>query len=264
MANPQTLQTVLNRVLTSLREGTIPTGTTQLTDPYQLTLLEFFNQVREEVEDACNWRALQQTYTVTFPAGTYAVKITGTNERSRLVRVAVQGQGNLSDSGFYGPPVIGSDNLIPLVFDTTAPTGAGNYPLKEMPLSALLYMVTTTQAQQVQQPSAFALSTSNVDDADAGEGEQWLYVYPVPNNQRTVEITMVTPETTYLATDVARDISIPTLPIVHGLQWMAREERGEELGANSMYTEERYRMILDAAVSRENAEGGDSQDLLLV
>lgn len=264
MANPQTLQQVLNRVLTSLREDQIPTGTTQLTDSYQLTLLEFFNQVREEVEDACNWRALQKTYTVTIPAGTYKVAITGTNERSRLVRVPVQGQGNLSDSGFYGPPVIGSDNLIPLVFDTTQPTGAGNYPLKEMPLSALLYMVTTTQAQQTQQPQAFALSVDNSDDADAGNAEAWLYVYPVPNNDRTVQITMVTPELDYVPTDLSRNIYVPTLPIVHGLQWMAREERGEELGPNSMYTEDRYRRTLDNAVSRENAEAGDTNDLMLV
>ena len=264
MANPQTLQQVLNRVLQSLRENPIPTGTTALTDPYQLTLLEFFNQVREEVEDACNWRALQQTYTLTIPAGQSSVKITGTNERSRLVRIGVQGQGNLSDSGFYGPPVSGSDSLVPMVFDVTEPTGAGSFPLKEMPLSALLYMLTTTQSQQAAQPQAFALSTANADDADAGGQEQWLYVYPPPNNQRTVQVTMVTPETDYVASDVSRNIYIPTLPIVHGLQWMAREERGEELGPNSMYTEDRYRRTLDNAVSRENAESGDTADLILL
>lgn len=261
MANPQTLQQILNRVLTSLREDQIPTGTTQLTDSYQLTLLEFFNQVREEVEDACNWRALQQTYTVTVPAGQYKVAITGTNERSRLVRVGVVGQGNLADSGFYGPPVLGSDSLVPLVFDTTTAPAAS---LKEMPLSALLYMITTTNVQQTTQPEAFALSVDNPDDSDAGNAETWLYVFPPPNNQRTVQITMVTPELDYVPTDLSRNIYVPTLPIVHGLQWMAREERGEELGPNSMYTEDRYRRTLDNAVSRENAESGDSNDLLLI
>lgn len=261
MANPQTLQTVLNRVLVSLRESQIPAGTTQLTDPYQLTLLEFFNQVREEVEDACNWRALQTTYTVTITAGSNSAKITGTNERSRLVRIGVKGQGNLADSGFYGPPVSGSDSIVPLVFDSTASPPS---PLQEMALSALLYMDQTTNQQQTVQPQGFALSTANADDSDAGNGEQWLYVYPRPNVDRTITITMVTPETTYMDTDVSRDISIPTLPIVQGLQWMAREERGEELGANSMYSEERYRMILDNAVSREVAEQGDTADLILV
>jgi hypothetical protein len=175
----------------------------------------------------------------------------------------VQGQGNLADSGFYGPPVIGSDNLVPLVFDITSPNGTGQFPLQEMPLSALLYMDTTTNGQQTAQPSAFAMSTANTDDADAGSAEQWLYVFPRPNNQRTIQITMVTPETAYLVTDVARNIYIPTLPIVQGLQWMARQERGEELGANSMYSEERYRMMLDSAVSRENAEAGDPNDLMM-
>src|SRR5581483_6330082 len=101
--------------------------------PYQLTLLEFFNQVREEGEDACNWRALQTTYTETVTAGSNSAKITGTNGRSRLVRVGVQGQGSLADAGFYGPPVSSSDSLIPLVFDVTDSAGSGNYPLREMP-----------------------------------------------------------------------------------------------------------------------------------
>lgn len=263
MANPQTLQQVLNRVLQSLRENQIATGTTQIIDSYQLTLLEFFNQVREEVEDAVNWRALRKTYTVTITAGSNSAVITGTNERSRLVRVPVMGQGNQADSGFYGPPVSGSDALVPLVFDITSPTTTGQYGLQEMPLDALVYMDVTTNAQQTQQPQAFALSTGNADNSDAGNAEQWVYVFPRPNNNRTIQIVMVTPELTYVPTDVARNIFIPTLPIVHGLQWMGREERGEELGPQGIYTEERYRRTLDNAVAREMAEQGDTDDLIL-
>ncbi len=262
MANPQTLQQVLNRALTSLRESPIPAGATSITDPYQLTLLEFFNQVREEVEDAANWRALQQTYTVTIPAGASSAAITGTNERSRLVRQAVMGGGR--PQGSFWTPLIGADQLMPLVFDTTQPTGPGQFQLQEMPLGALQYMLATTNNQTTAYPSAFALSTSNSADSDAGNAEQWLYVFPPPNNQRTIQLTMVTPENTYEPTDVGRNIYVPTLPIVHGLQWMAREERGEELGANSMYSEQRYRSLLDSAVARENAEAGDTNDMILV
>lgn len=263
MSNPQTLTQVLNRVLTSLREGTIASGTSQLTDPYQLALLEFFNQVREEVEDACNWRALQTTYTVTITAGSNCVAIAGSNERSRLVRIGVMGQGNQCDSGFYGPPVSGSDSVVPLVFDITSPSTTGSFGLQEMPLSALIYMDTTTNGQQAAQPQAFAMGTADPDDADSGNGEQWLYVFPRPNNNRTIQITLITPELDYAATDVSRNIMVPTLPIVHGLQWMAREERGEEIGPQGIYTEERYRRTLDNAVSREMAEQGDTADLIL-
>ena len=36
-----------------------------------------------------------------------------------------------------------------------------------------------------------------------------------------------------------------------------KEERGEELGINSMYSEEKERQALQDAISRDRAEGGD-------
>lgn len=255
---------VLNRVLQSLREQQIPGATTQITDSYQLTLLEFFNQVREETEDACNWRALWQTFQVTYTAGQYYQVVTGTNERSRLVRMPIAGTGNQVTGGFYGPPVIGSDKIVPLVFDITSPSTSGNCPLQEMPLPALIYQNTAQNSQSVSQPQAFAMGQGNPDNAQADQNVVVLYIYPPPNNTRIIQVTLCVPENTYAATDVSRNIYVPALPIVHGLQWMAREERGEELGPNGMYTEERYRMTLDNAVSRELAEQGDTQDLAMV
>lgn len=262
--NPQTLVTVLNRVLTSLREPAIGNTVTDIIDPYQLVLLEFFNQIREEVEDACNWRAIWQTFTVTIPANGYFVTIPGSNERSRVIRVPVIGGGSMDVAGLSGAPVSGSDRLVPLVFDVTTPSQTGNFPLDEMPLASLQYMVTATNTQSVSQPQAFAFGAGNSDNAAAGNGEGVLYVYPPPNNARTIKITLAVPELDYAATDVARDVYIPTLPIIQGMLWMAREERGEELGPMGLYTEERYRTVLDNHVSREIGESGDTLDCILV
>lgn len=260
--NPQTLMTVLNRVLTSIREQPISPLVTTIIDPYQLVLLEFFNQVREEVEDAVNWRSLQQTFTVTVAANTSFANIVGSNERSRLVRVPISAGGQ--GGGGFSPSVMPSDRVVPLVFDITTPTTTGKFGLEEMPLATLQYKTVTTNAQTTANPIAFALGMGNPDDSEAGTSEVVLYVYPPPNVARTIQITLVVPELTYLPTDVARNIYVPTLPIVHGLQWMAREERGEELGPQGIYTEERYRNILDDAVGRENQEQGNTLDLALV
>jgi hypothetical protein len=254
--NPQSLMTILNRVLQSLRETQIGTGVTTIIDPYQLTLLEFFNQVREEVEDAVNWRSLRQTFTVTVAANTNFINIPGSNERSRLVRVPIKAGGQ--GGGGYNPSIAPSDVVIPLVFDITQPTTTGQFGLQEMPLDVLIYKTVITNSQTTANPTGFALSMGNPDDSQTGTAEVVLYVYPPPNTPRTIQITLVVPELTYLPTDVARNIYVPTLPIVHGLQWMAREERGEELGPQGIYTEERYRGILDDAVGRENAEQGNT------
>jgi hypothetical protein len=45
---------------------------------------------------------------------------------------------------------------------------------------------------------------------------------------------------------------------------MAREERGEELGPTSAFSEEKYREVLDDAVGIENAEQGNTEDLMLI
>jgi hypothetical protein len=75
---------------------------------------------------------------------------------------------------------------------------------------------------------------------------------------------MVVPQADFAVTDVAKTVSIPTYPITMGLQWRARMERGEELGPNSAYSEQNYRMVLDAAVGIEEAEKGNSLDLMIV
>jgi hypothetical protein len=253
-------------VLISLRQPTITS--TPLTDTYQLLALEFFNQVKQEVEDATNWRALYQTVNVTIPAGSYFAAITGTNERSRVVRAPVKGAG-MSQAG-YAPAIAAADNIVALVFDITSPTVQGQFPLKEIPLHQLLYRFTNDNGTLTQQvmPEFFAMGAGNADNTLTGQNQQVLYVYPVVNTNRTVQITMCNPQSDFTASLVdansSSNIIGPSYPILMGLQWMLREERGEELSVGGAYSESKYREVLDDAVGIEEAEKGNELDLMLL
>ncbi len=262
-----TAQSLINRVLVSLRQPQITS--TPVTDTYQLLALEFFNQVKQQVEDATDWRCLYQTIDVTIPAGGYYAAIPGTNERSRVARVPIKG-GGMSQAG-YAPAIVGDDALVALVFDITTPTVTGQFPLKEMPLHELLYRFNNDNGTltQMQTPEFFALSQANTDNALLGQNEAVLYVYPVVNNQRTIQITMCVPQSDFSATALQdgsgnANVLAPQYPILMGLQWMMREERGEELSVSGMFSEEKFREVLDDAVGIEEAEKGNDLDLSLV
>lgn len=257
------MQTLLNGVLTSLRatQDVIPTGATALSTTYQSLLLQFFNEVKEEVEQACNWRSLYQTINVTVPANALYAAIPGTNERSRLVRQPIIG-GGMGQSGF-APSLASADRIVPLVFDITTPSQSSNSPLDEMALNLLLYSDTATNSQATAQPGRFAIGQGNTDNGLAGAQEAVLYISPRCTTIRTIQVTMVVPQGDFITTDVARTINVPTYPITLGLQWRARMEKGEELGPNSAYSEQNYRSALDSAVGIEEAEKGNSMDLML-
>lgn len=260
-----TCQTVLNRILTRLR-NTTKISATPISDTYQLLLLDYFNQIKQEVEDACDWRALYQTFTVTIPSGSYSAVIPNTNERSRVIRAPVVG-GGMTLSG-YAPALIGGDALLPLCFDVTSPATDGQYRLIEMPINQLLANVTMSNGQTAARAEFFALGASNADNDAAGNAQQVLYVYPTVNNDRTVKITLAVPQSEFTAylqdADGVTNVFVPTAPLVAGLEWLAREEFGEEMGQSGAFTEERYREILDDAVGIEEAQKGNSLDLILL
>lgn len=254
-------------MLVSLRQPQITS--TPVTDTYQLLALEFLNQVKQEVEDAVDWRCLYQTIDVTIPAGSYFAAIPGTNERSRVARAPIKG-GGMTQAG-YAPAIVGADAIVALVFDITTPTTTGQFPLKEMPLHELLYRFNNDNGTltQMQTPEFFALSQANADSSLLGQNEAVLYVYPVVNNNRTIQITMCVPQSDFSATALqdstgSANIVVPQYPVLMGLQWMLREERGEELSASGMFSEEKFREVLDDAVGVEEAEKGNSLDLVMV
>lgn len=227
-----TYRDMLNRVLTTLGEDLVPDGSGELSSDYHKLVGEFLNQVKEEIEDAHNWRSLRKDLTATVTADAVSASITDSNERARLVRVTDQTWGR----------------QVAVVFDTTDANSP--VPLHEVDLSELLYFDRqdpTTRASG--SPRYFAVDDSPGDSLD-------VYVWPRPSTERTIKLYMVVPQARLSATDVDTIILIPGRALEMGTLWYAQEERGEELGAQALFSQTRFNEALDSAIARDSAEQG--------
>lgn len=230
-----TVRQLLNRVLRNLRESEIDAALPALNTDYTKLLLNFLNTIKEEVEDAHNWRALRTTSTVTISASASSAAITWANERSRLVRVQ-----NTNNGG-----------EVPLAFDIT--DSANPAPLIEVDLAEYIY-------RQTLDPTEDTTSDVSYFCLDNGAGDTMtLRVWPIPTSQRTIQLTLVVPQDRFEDDDVDAVISIPATPLEMGVSWYAMEERGEELGINALFSEQRYENVLTAHISRDLAEQGEAQ-----
>ena len=95
---------IINSVLRRLREDTISAnwssdliGSTGPTD-YQVMIGDFINEVKREVEDAWNWTSLRRTETVSTVNGTRSYNLPSTTQRSRVLSVQEQSQGDTLQS----------------------------------------------------------------------------------------------------------------------------------------------------------------------
>lgn len=232
-----TYRQLLNRVLLRLGNDEVPDLTTSLTDTHHRLIGNFLNDVKEEAE-ALNWRALRQTLPVTVLASTNVATVIGANERSRMLRI--------QDAD--------TATVAALAYDVT--TASAPYALMEMDLAVLLHLA-TINTQTASQPSYFAVDNS------AGNVLQ-VYVYPTPDVQRTLQLTMIVPQDRLDDDDLDVTIKVPVRPIYVGTVWYALEDRGEELGPNATFSELRFNQALDDAFSRDSAEAGDSLELVPV
>lgn len=228
-----TFKQLLNRALRVTGEDEIADSTTAVTDTQQLLVAEMANQIKEEVEAAHNWRALRQTVTVSLASANNAT-ITEANERSRIVRIQ--------------EPLRGKE--VALCFDVT--DSSNPFVLHELDLAELLYR-REMDPDTTSDPYCFALDNSSGDVLD-------LHVYPTPSDTRSIKLMLVIPQPRLDAgdtTDLATNIKVPTRPIEMGLIRYILEERGEELGINSQFSEEKEMKALRDAVSLDAAEQGD-------
>jgi hypothetical protein len=228
----------INRVLEKIGEDTIPAAATSLTETYEILVGSFVNDIKEEIEDAHNWRALRQTVSTVIAGDAQSATITEANERSRVVRIYQQNRGG----------------VVPLVFDVTDSNNPD--PLVEMDLAELIYR-DTVDPDVRQDPQYFALDNSSGDVLD-------LYVWPRPSASTTIQSTLIIPQARFDNADVAESLKIPIRPLIVGATWYALEERGEELGTGGVFNEQRYRDALNAAISRDDAEQGNVSELVRV
>lgn len=229
---------VINRVLEKIGEDPLSASITSITETYEKLIGSFINDIKEQIEDAHNWRALRQTVNVTIAAEAVSGNIVEADERSRLLRIYQSNR----------------NRVVPLAFDVTTP--ANPYPLIEMDLAELLYR-DTVDPDTRNVPSNFALDNSSGDVLD-------LYVWPRPTGERTCKITLTIPQPRFGPADLNEVIKIPVRPLVVGATWYALEERGEELGTNGLFNEKRFNDALNAAISRDDAEAGNNTELISV
>ena len=230
-----TFKQLLNRALRITGEEEINALTTAVTDTNHLLIAEVANEIKEEVEAAHNWRALRQTVTVAFSASETSNTITEANEKSRVIRIMDPHR----------------CEEVPLVFDITDSNSP--QPLRELDLADLLYR-RTMDTSSGNDPYAFALDNSSGDTLD-------VHLWPTPTDSRTIQLSLVIPQARLDAgnsTDLATNIKVPVRPITMGLVRYILEERGEELGINSQYSEEKEMKALRDAVSLDLAEQGES------
>lgn len=226
-----TFRSVINEVLGVLSEDEIDPSATELTSDYHKLVAHFVNQIKEEIEDAHNWSVLWTDIQVSVLGETDTADITGANQRSRLVRV--QQSNAFTDAA--------------LVFDITVP--ANTRQLIEIDYSELMYRKRVNGETSIEAPVYFATKMG-------ADGVPEIIVYPKPLNTRVLSVTMVVPQTRIAVTSLDTVILVPSRPLEMGSIWYALHERGEELGVNSLYTEERFRNALDAAIARDWAEQG--------
>ena len=244
-----TFRQMVNSVLGSIGSTQIPSTNTTITDTYQLQVATFVNQIREEVEDAWNWRALWVTYNVNYLANnsTQAIvdSVSGAvpNTRSRTVRMQDKRVGR----------------EVALCFDVT--TFGIPFPLEEMAKARLLYFNTVLNQTPVAYSTGFAIDNTGGDQMN-------MLVYPSASAARVIQLTMCTPvpriDPTVAGSTGGLDtlITVPTQPIEYGSIWYALQERGEELGTSTVFTEERFRTALDDAISRDQEESGGIEMIL--
>jgi hypothetical protein len=226
----KTFRQVINRVLKTISEDPIDPAATELTDDYHSLVATFVNQIKEEIEEAHTWRALWKTFTVTVLAGQPSAVITGASDRARVVRIAQ------ADSGRY----------VPLVFDVTV--GTNPAPLQEIDLALDIYK-RTVEYQTNSEPYGFSVSVNS-------DGLLELRLSATPSVDRTIKITMSNPQPELEDDDLDVNILIPDRALIMGSVYYALAERGEELGVNNIYTEERSRIALDDAIARDMEEQG--------
>lgn len=99
-----TYRQIINSVLRRLREDSITSDWSgELIDAsgpsdYQVMIGDFVNEIKREVEDAWDWTSLRTLITVNTVANTKSYALTGSTQRSRMISVQAQGQGNMLQS----------------------------------------------------------------------------------------------------------------------------------------------------------------------
>jgi hypothetical protein len=198
--------TLINSILTRLRESTVATPTES---NYAKLLAQFINDAKADMEDTGhNWSAYVTQVTDTILSdGTTTYDITETNDRSYLLRY-------------------GANQRLPMAFDTTS---GENGQLWDIPYDQLIRKrdLDPNGIQTVDKPGSFAV----VSDAD-GRGFSIELLHGA-DTARTWETWWYVPQADLATTDdtdSSTEVILPRRPVELRALFYALEERGEVMG----------------------------------
>lgn len=230
---------VLNRVCRAIGETQIDCSVETLDADNHIMLLEFMNQFKEKIEGSHQWRTLTGSFEAQLTAGSNSATILGANKRARLVRIHDQRLGQ----------------LVPLAYDITDPSRP--VPLQEMDASLLRHRIFMDGGQTSQEPVYFTMQAVAPDTMQ-------VIVHPKPANDRVLAFVLVNPQAYLDVRDLDTELQIPERALVIGTIWFALQERGEELGQGSMFTEDMFLKALDEEIAADSGESGSNDELVPV
>lgn len=234
--------TLLNNVLRGLRREEIASGTTELTDEYHLTLLDFLNTAKSEAEEAWDWEELFVTATVTQALSTdvtIPLVSTGASDIDVSNKAAMLYEDERNEYLLRS-----AKNRKPMIFDITA-GNSNNYRLRETSVAYIERMRVTQSAGLTGDPCYFALR----DDDD---GNKELLIYPEPAAVRTFQLHLIEPTANLTNNAVGTDsLKIPSRPVWLKALWYANQERGDEMGREGSTLDKQQDDALANAIGRQ-------------
>jgi hypothetical protein len=194
---------LLNKVLRGLRQDAIPDSTADISDVYQLLILQFLNEAKEEIEENWDWYALRATVTVTVAQGTdtYTLSAAGdadidVNDRSRLLYAK-----NLQRYANFVETSSRTADAVPQVIDVTDST---EHRLIEKSLEWIERQHFLDDDEQ-NEPRYFAWYASG--------GFVNIRIWPIPEKARTLKLRFVIPQEELSDDDITTTLSIPARPV---------------------------------------------------
>jgi len=220
-----TYRQVINSVLRRLREDSIGSDWSgALIDAsgpsdYQVLIGDFVNEVKREVEDAWDWTSLRRVETVATVADSRTYTIPGTSQRTRLLSVQEQEQGQM----LQGVP----DSWI----------RSTQYP--------------SPDSSGV--PSYFSINSTVSGLGEVGALRAQLY--PKPDQVYNVNYYVVDPQDDL--TNATDTLTCPEFPVIMGVWARAIAERGEDGGTLSDMAQMQYQQALSDAIQQDVGRHSD-------
>ena len=211
---------IVNAVLRRLRETEVESVSDTT---YSKLVGDYINEAKREVEDSWDWIQLRNTIQVVTSAGTSEYTLTSAAQRFRILR-------DRTTNGWD-------------VFNDTE-----DYQLYKAPSSAWMTRMFNTTPSTQQEPLWFDINGST-------DGDPNVDLWPIPDAAYTINFNMVLPQADFAldGTDDSTVITVPDWVVVMGAYALAISERGEDGGMSYAEADDRFRLALSDAISKDAA-----------